>query len=149
KALAKALLAFVHRTSSDEVLGLVSFLAEYPRSAWKASLLLNLGQVYRRTGYFSKALTAWEEAWNLAGPASGPNANVIGDNAVGELLELYARLGRFDRLESVLQQISGRDIRGPATVKLTAAREGLYQMRNRPEKAFRCGPLALDRIRAS
>ncbi len=32
------------------------------------------------------------------------------------------------------------------TEKITGAKEGLWVMRNRPEKAFRCGPMALDRI---
>jgi hypothetical protein len=36
----------------------------YPMSAWQPALLTNLGIVYRRTGYYSRALVAWEQAWS-------------------------------------------------------------------------------------
>ena len=36
---------------------------------------------------------------------------------------------------------------GPATEKIAGAREGLWNMKNRPEISFRCGPLALHRIK--
>lgn len=38
---------------------------------------------------------------------------------------------------------------GPATERIVGAREGLWSMRNRPEISFRCGPLALHRIKLS
>src|SRR5207247_6862822 len=68
---------------------------------------------------------------------------------VGELADLNARLGRYDSLEKLFVELGNRDVHGPATEKLTAAREGLSIMRNEPGIAFRCGPMALDRIRAA
>src|SRR5260221_1942418 len=112
KALAQALQAFLKRASNDDVSGLLAFLQRYPQSTWRASLLLSLGQVYRKTGYFSNALAVWEEGWNLAKAAAGANAGTIGDTVIEELTELYARLGRYDRLEALFQQIQGRDVRG-------------------------------------
>src|SRR5262249_35641958 len=38
---------------------------------------------------------------------------------------------------------------GPATERIVGAREGLDNMRTRPEISFRCGPLALHRIKLS
>src|SRR3989442_4577946 len=38
---------------------------------------------------------------------------------------------------------------GPATERISGARQGLANMQNRPEIAFRCGPLALHRIKLS
>lgn len=149
KALAAALMAFSQRTKHDDVSAVSSFLAQNPQSTWRASLLYNLGILYRRGGYFTKALAAWEEAWVLAKTATQPYARAMADGAIGELAELNARLGRFDRLDTIFQEVQGRDIRGGATEKITGAREGLWLMRNQPEKAFRCGPLALDRILAS
>jgi RHS repeat-associated protein len=148
-ALAQALLAFLNRSSNDDVSAVTQFLEQHPDSAWRAALLTDLGIIYRRTGYFSKALSAWEEAWSLSKSASAPNAVAIADRAVGELAELNARLGRYDVLRTLFAQIDGRMLSGPATEKIAGARQGLWLMQNRPELAFRCGPMALDRIRAS
>ena len=112
-------------------------------------MLTNLGVVYRRTGYFLRALEAWEEAWKLGKSETEADARAIVDKAVGELAELNARLGRFQRLEQLFAEVGNREISGPATEKLTGAREGLSMMRNEPGIAFRCGPMALDRIRAA
>ncbi|HMJ67077.1 MAG TPA: hypothetical protein VK615_17165, partial [Candidatus Binatia bacterium] len=149
RALAQALLAFLDRANNEDLAGLLGFLSQYPDSTWRASLLLNLGILYRKTGYFRRALAAWEEAWRLSKSETEQKAKAVADLAISELLELNARLGRFDTLELLFIEIAGRDIRGPATEKVTGAREGLWLMRNRPEVAFRCGPMALDRIRAA
>jgi RHS repeat-associated protein len=77
------------------------------------------------------------------------DARAIVDKAVGELAELNARLGRYDRLEKLFGELGNREISGPATEKLTGEREGLSIMRNQPGIAFRCGPMALDRVRAA
>ena len=47
---------------TEDVAPLEAFLSKHLRSAWTAALLTNLGTVYRRTGYFSKAHAAWEHA---------------------------------------------------------------------------------------
>ena len=75
---------------------------------------------------------------------TGPKA--IADRAIGELFELNASLGRFERLEELFEEIAGRDIRGSATEKVSNARKALWLMHNRPGESFRCGPLAIDQI---
>jgi RHS repeat-associated protein len=149
RALAQALLAFQDRADGDDTTAITGFVAQHPESTWRASLLLNLGQFYRQTGYFRKALAAWEEGWNLAKGETERRAKGVADLAFGELVELLARLGRYETLELLFIEVTGRDFSGPATTKITGAREGLWLMRNRPGQAFRCGPLALDRIRAA
>ena len=57
------------------------------------SLLTNMGIVWRRTAYFTRALDAWENAWALAKVADEPKERAIADRALAELLELNARLG--------------------------------------------------------
>ncbi|HEX6719181.1 MAG TPA: RHS repeat-associated core domain-containing protein [Pyrinomonadaceae bacterium] len=145
-ALANALRAYQTSSDPDELSPFVEFLKKYPHSVWRASLLTNLGILYRRTGYFLKALDVWEEAWALSKNETTDRAKSIADLTVGELAELNARLGRYDRLESLFSDLGDRILQGPATEKVTGAKEGLWLMRNKPEAAFRCGPMALSSL---
>lgn len=126
---------------------LVAFLAQSPKSPWRASLQTNLGLYYRAQGKYSKALAAWEEAWAASSGATEPVAKQLADRAIGELAHLNACLGRADRIQQLLKQIAGRGIQGPGESKITGARAGLALMKNRPDLAFRCGPMALGSIR--
>ncbi len=147
--LAQAILSYLEKNEPEDVSRFTKFLVEYPRSSWRVSLLTNLGVVYRHTGYFLKALEAWEEAWELGKSETEADARAIAEKAVGELADLNARMGRYERLEKLFAELGSRKLHGPATEKLTGAREGFSMMRNQPGIAFRCGPLALDRIRAA
>lgn len=146
---ARAILRYLEQNDPEDVSPFTAFLAQYPKTSWRVGIVTNLGVVYRRTGYFLKALESWEEAWKLGKSQIEEDARAIVDKAVGEFAELNARLGRYERLERLLAEVGDRDVHGPATEKLTAAREGLSLMRNEPGMAFRCGPMALDRIRAA
>jgi RHS repeat-associated protein len=149
RLLADALLAYLRTGGADDVSTILRFLEDYPSSRWSASLWTGLGVVYRRTGYYSRALEAWERAWALAKDETAPRPKAIADRAVAELAELNARLGRFDRLERLFKEIEGRNIGGAAAEKISGARTGYWQMKNTPDQAFRCGPLSLDRILAA
>ena len=148
RRIANALLDYVRGGGGEHVQPLLDFIDSAPRSVYRASLWFNLGVVYRKTGYFTRALEAWEQAWSLLKHETGGSAKLLGDAAVGELSELNARLGRMERLEAIFAEIEERNIRGSATEKISGARAGLSLMKNRPEDAFRCGPFALDRILA-
>jgi len=58
-------------------------------------------------------------------------------------------IGRYDRLKELFKESSKRSIQGSAQAQIAGAREGLWMMTNHPEDSFKCGPMALDRIRAS
>lgn len=60
---------------------------------------------------------------------------------------MQARLGRIDEIEALLKSVENRSLTGPASQRVVASREALWTMQNRPEVAFRCGPLALRSIR--
>lgn len=62
---------------------------------------------------------------------------------------MYARLGRMDDLEPLLNSVKDRVFVGPATEKISGAQAGLANMKERPEIAFKCAPLALHRIKLS
>ena len=146
RALVDALLQYLALGGRDAVEPLRAFLSAHPTSRWRASLLTNMGLVYRRTGHLLRALSVWEEAWQLAKVSTDTGPKAIADRAVGELFELNASLGRFERLEQLFEEIAGRDLRGSATEKVSNARQALWLMHNRPGESFRCGPLAIDQI---
>src|SRR5579859_6705359 len=62
-ALAEALSAYANRADFDDFSMLTGFLRSWPQSRWCASMLLHLGVEYYNSGYYSKALSAWENAW--------------------------------------------------------------------------------------
>jgi RHS repeat-associated protein len=148
-ALAAALLGYSKRSGPDDFSSLTGFLRAYPTSPWNAALLTDLGLEYYNTGHYSKALEAWRQAWELAKGATDPRGKALAERAVGELAYIYARLGQMAELDVLLKSVEGRVFSGPATERITGAREGLWNMHNRPEIAFRCGPLALHRIKLS
>jgi RHS repeat-associated protein len=148
KALAVLLGAWRARADLEDFTLIDQFVGQHQKSPWVAALLLNKGLECRKRGYFSVALTAWQEAWSRARNETSSSGHALADRAAGELAELNARLGRYEWLEPFFQEIEGRSFQGSASEKIAGARQGLWLMQNRPEDAFRCGPMALDRIRA-
>ncbi len=146
-ALAAALMGYSKRSGPDDFSSITGFLEAYPKSPWNMALLTNLGLAYYKAGYYSKALEAWRQASDLARPVTDLAQKPLADRAIGELAYMLARLGRMTELEELLKSIEGRVFCGPATEKITGSREGLVNMRTRPEISFRCGPLALHRIK--
>ena len=149
RELAEAVEAFREAANPEATEVLSDYLARFPDSPWRASLLANLGELYRSTGYWSKALNSWEDAWKLTSDQTDPRSKAVADDVLGSLAQMNARLGRVDRLESLFEQIGDRDVNGPAAETLAGARQGLTLMKSRPQDAFRCGPMALEKILSS
>ena len=147
--LVTALLGYAKRTGPDDFTSLTGFLDTHPQSPWTAALLTDLGLEYYNTAHYSLALDAWGNAWVLAKDATDAKGKAIADRAAGELAYMYARLGRMTELDALLKSVQDRTFIGPATEKIAGAREGLWNMQHRPEVSFRCGPLALQRVRIS
>jgi RHS repeat-associated protein len=145
-ALAKALLAYLDRPSRDDLGPLEAFLRSRPGSAWRPSLLASLGVVARRTGHYSKALDLGKEAWNAAKGETDRHRRATADRAFAEVAELYARLGRVEELEALLGETVDRELSGTIHERIEEAKQGLWLMKNRPEIAFRCGPLAVESL---
>src|ERR1041385_3433475 len=97
KALALALVAFARRTSPDDFSALTSFLNSDREYHWHDSLLFCLGWEYYHTGYFSKAIQAWEEAWFWMQYEFTPEAWALADRTAGELAKMHARIGGYVR----------------------------------------------------
>lgn len=149
--LAQALTRFASAPHPDRIEAaspLERFLRKHPRSAWRPSLLLELGIFYRQTGHFSRALKLWEEAWQATKQIKEDRRiQAVADHAVAELAQLNAWIGRYDELEGLAKELRGRELRGSSRVRFEAAMEGLWRMQNRPEIAFKCGPFALESVK--
>ncbi len=146
--LARALVAHSQRGVADDFSALEQFLAVHPDSAWTPAVLFNLATEYYSTGWYSKALKTWEQAWRALQSGTEPAAKALADRAAGELGYMYGRLGKMPELAALLDSVKDRVFTGSATEKIVEAREGLWTMEHRPEIAFRCGPYALERILA-
>jgi len=124
-----------------------AWVGKHPTSAWRASLLYNLGNRNFEDGYFSRAIAHWSTCWEEFKGAETGDAKLMADASLGELARMYARLGRVDDLETLLAEVSERVVVGPGGTLVEHARGGLGGMKNTPEIAFKCGPMALFSLR--
>jgi RHS repeat-associated protein len=148
RALAQALTVYAKSRDGEPEHAIHEFLKRYPASSWRASLLVNLASSYRANGRFTKALDSYEEVWALTENQTGKNEQMLANWALGELLAMHSHLGHATRLEQLFTAAGGREIHGPTTEQLTAARESLWLKQHDPEMSFRCGPMALARLAA-
>jgi RHS repeat-associated protein len=147
-ALSIAIKAFAARTSPDDFSALTTYLTQFPNSPWKASLLTNIGMESFYTGHFDEALTSWETAWNLAKNSNDPGLQAIADRAVSQYARMNARIGRYERLAPLFNELTGRQLKGGSAEYLLSAKEGFRLMMRHPESSFRCGPLAVGNVLA-
>jgi RHS repeat-associated protein len=146
KAMLAALNAFSSRKQSDDFSALQTFLDRHPRSAWRASLLANMGSFFKENGYFTRALDAWREAWEMTKGQNSGAGKVIADRAVAEFLRLNSNFGRSAVMEGVLDEMEGRQVDPAVSDLILNARESAVYMRKKPETSFLCGPMALSQI---
>ena len=146
QALARALGTRSSWTDTEDFSALEQFLSEHPHSRWAGSLLVNLGLVQRRQSSFTAAQASWERAWTLLQTSVDPAGRRLGDQALGELANLYAWSGQREKLAGVLRAAAGREVSGPATEKLAMAQEALALLQTEPATATACGPLALAQL---
>jgi RHS repeat-associated protein len=147
-ALSTALKQYAKRIEPDDLSSITGFLQQYPSSTWRVSLLTNLGSNYYHTGYFDKAMDAWEAAWNAGKTSTDPALSAVAEWALSQFAKMNARLGRFDRLTALFAEVKGHRIKGPGGQFFLGAKEGYLLMKSHPERAFRCGPIAVDTVLA-
>jgi hypothetical protein len=131
---------------SDFSKPLLAFIALYPHSNWNAALYTDIGLGYYHAGYYSRAFSAFEQAWHLGRDAQDPQAHKLIDRAVAELARMHARLGHATEASAVLADIDNRPVEGPAADILKSVRETLTGIRNNVGKAYLCGPAALKNL---
>jgi RHS repeat-associated protein len=149
RVLAQALLAFHHTggTAWESTLG--PFLLEHPTSAWRPSLLANLGTVQLHAHAYSRALASFNEAWVLTKDATDAKGRAVADGAVAEWLTVAASFGMIEAAQARLNELAERSMTGSASAKVTTARETIGLISRHPEKTIPCGPEALLALLAS
>ena len=66
RSLQAALDRYTAGSNAEDLSPLRDFLDRNSASPWRQSLLVNLGGIYYRQGYFSKAMEAWRQGWESA-----------------------------------------------------------------------------------
>jgi RHS repeat-associated protein len=122
------------------------FLKRNPQSAWRVSLLVNLGILEVSDGFMTRAMERFRQAWESGRDLVGDDISAIVDRAVGEYALLNAWVGRYDELDRVFAEIGERGLRGVGSNKIAAARNGRQAMIDAPESSFKCGPYAVESI---
>ena len=146
RALARAIRTDLARRDRYTTDALDEFVRAHPATPWRASLLVNLGILYREIGRYRRALDVWEEAYALTRAAPGADARSLRDRAASELALLNAQLGRKSRLDDLAVALRDRPPLGPAADRYARAQIGRATMEAHPERAFRCGPLAVASV---
>ncbi len=146
QALANALILFSQRERTDDFSALEAFLNSQVSYNWYPAVSYAIGWEYYHTGYFSKTLQAWENAWWYAEFDWEPRSKELGDRILGELARMHSRIGGFERVEELLAAADERPLTGHGAECIAGAKQALWLMKNRPEVSFRCGPLALASI---
>lgn len=151
QALAGAIAQFVQlggtaRDFAGQVAPLQAYLAKYPSSPWSMALQADLGFGYYNAGYYSRAMAAFQQAWQLGRNSETVEVKRLADRAIAELVRMHARIGHADEIDRLLGDLGDRPLTGAATEFVSGAREGAWVMRNRPEIAYLCGPKALVNV---
>jgi RHS repeat-associated protein len=145
-ALLNALTSYTAQTAKDDFAVFDSYLRAYPYSPWRVALLADIGLLDYHYGYFSRALTAWQQSWDAGRSSTDPRVKALVDRVAGELLRMHARLGHAADIERLIADIGDRKLTGQATEALAGAREGLWVFRNNPGIGYLCGPMALKNL---
>ncbi|MFA5204961.1 MAG: RHS repeat-associated core domain-containing protein [Lentisphaeria bacterium] len=144
--LADAILAHWRGNPERKIEAITGFLDKHPQSPWRASLEAGLGVDYRQAGYFSRAITAWENAWRLTRGEVRLKTREIADQVLGDLAQMYAWAGNQSKLQVLFAEMGSRQVRGSTTEKIAHARQILDMIRVSPEATFKCGAQALGHL---
>jgi len=116
--------------SVDDLSALEGFVAAHPHSGWRLAVLTNLGLAYFHYGYISRAIDAYNRAWQEGQAATEPHTKALADRAVGELLRLHAGLAHVDAVVALLDQTAGRGLSGRASEWRDGAKEEVSLLRH-------------------
>jgi len=150
EALLAAMERFGMRVERDNFDAVEIFLEAFPNGAWAPALRTEMAELYYRTGWYTKAIWSLEKAWaaRQAGGGAGPGGARFGHTGA-KLAELYARLGKTAVLEPLVVELNHLTLGRAEQELMRGVKQGMAHRLNHPEQAYRCGALALERIRVA
>ena len=149
KGLAKAIRDYQSGGDTENLTPFDLYLSAFPKSPWRGSLLANIGVVYRRKGYFTRAEAALTEAWVLLKDATAdPLIEGAASRALSELLQLHMDFGQQAPLEDLLAQVEGRELNGGVSSRVLEAQSMVWSLKNAHHTAIPSGTVALRKIAA-
>ncbi len=143
--LSQALLAYRAKNDPEDVSDLKDFVSSHPSSRWNATVELNMALTRFISGHLSEAMGLLKSAYERSKNETG-EAKSVADRAITKLLLINSRLGREDALKALFNEVKGRKFGGSDEEMFLAANQGLAYMTARPDKAFKCGPLAVNSL---
>ena len=146
EALSKSLAEFKKANDLEDLSALEKFVTDFPKSRWTPSINLAMADLRFHRGYISQASRLWQSVWDATKDEKAPYQRVVANRAIADLLILDARVGRREELQKYLAEIEKRPFFGSDERKVRSAREGLWNMINKPECSFKCGPFAVNSI---
>jgi len=147
-ALAHALVTYAAASQPEDVEPVLSFLDKHRETPWRGSLLVNLGDVYQRTGYSARALAAWDDAWKATKDASDISGRAVADRALAEWLTLALSQGKITDVRQRLHDTKAREVLGTAESKIRIVHERLSLLTHHPELLVPAEQRALERLAA-
>jgi RHS repeat-associated protein len=147
-ALAHALVTYATASQPEDVEPVLTFLQEHRDTPWRGSLLVNLGDVYQRTGYSTRALAAWDASWKATKNATDISGRAVADRALAEWLTLALAQGKVTAVRQRLHDTSAREVRGTAESKIRNVYEQLSLLTHHTELLVPAEQRALERLAA-
>jgi RHS repeat-associated protein len=133
--------------ATDRGAALESFVASHPQSAWTPSLQVNLAGFYAKQGRYTLALARYEAAWATTRNCTNTMGQKLAARNAAAWAALLADLGQQAKLESLLKDIDQSHVTlGAYSSVVSGARVRLDTMQYRPDRAFKCGLLALEQL---
>jgi hypothetical protein len=144
EALAAAVTQYAAAANPFAIAPFTTFVEQQPSSVWRASLQANLGGLHRASGYYTRALRAWDEAWALSKNDRSVNGRAIADFTAGQALDMLASMGEVGGLDRWLERTKDRAMTGPAATRAERAREVRALIAKHPERVIPSGPKAIE-----
>ncbi len=143
RALATQLTLLQNSTNPHETAPLQSFVQSHPTSRWTPSLRHELARRLFQQGYFTRAITEWENTWSQVKDGRDPGSLAVGDEVLSSLLEACLGLSDVRRLTALIGDAEGRPMGNLTEAKLGRAKQSVWLLQHKGGQNIQCGPIAL------
>ena len=125
---------------------LEDFVAAYPQSSFQESLWLEIGDIYRKHGFFIRARDAWKVAWDRTKSLAGEEGKRLAERALFKYVTILSQLGQKAELDTVMAEIKDRELGGTGEEARYRGLTAQYFFHNQAEQNVFCGFTALNEV---